>query len=290
MTLRVSRWHPPRESVAEALLRLQDIKELLIAAEGKLSVINQQIQAHSPRPRSNMIQAYMATNPGPGFPGPTTTGSGWQGYGSPHQVMPQYQYGGHYEQQTFGQDPHLSRARICQATARDYDPNGGTEEDASRSGWQGYGPPHQVMPQYQYGEPYEQQQTDGQDPHLNRAKIFQATARDYNPNVGTEEDAWMDAAIFLSAAESAIRRATKTSSPPECWGCHGITGLHETRFHLFKDCPHQAREDVRPNFYRHLQEYKEFMRRRRQTGDMTKTYTPGDATNTNENVPMVHSA
>jgi hypothetical protein len=35
---------------------------------------------------------------------------------------------------------------------------------------------------------------------------------------------------------------------------------------------------VKPNFYRHLQEYKDFMRQRRQSGDTTKSFTPGATT------------
>ena len=223
---------PLGESVAEALLRLQAIKQLLIEAEGKLSVIDLQIQAHSQRPRANMIQAYTATPPRPSDHGAETTESGWQ--------------------------------------------------------W--YGPTQHTAAQYHNGGPYQQQQTGGQEPNP-RVQVFQAAARDYDPNLGTEEDAWIDVAVFFSAAESALRRATKTSSaPPECWGCHGIPGLHENRYHLFKNCPHHAREDVRPNFFRRLKEYKAFMQKRSETGDTTTFYTPGDVTNTNENVPMIHSA
>ena len=106
-------------------------------------------------------------------------------------------------------------------------------------------------------------ETQGQPAgNMDLAAIFHATAS-YNPATRTEQEAMLDAAIFLSVAESAIRRATRASTPPECWGCHGIQDLHEQRFQLFKDCPHKMREDVKPNFYRHVQEYKDFMHQRR---------------------------
>jgi hypothetical protein len=61
----------------------------------------------------------------------------------------------------------------------------------------------------------------GQHGNMDLAAIFHATAS-YNPETRTEQEAMLDAAIFLSVAESAIRRATRASTPPECWGCHGI--------------------------------------------------------------------
>jgi hypothetical protein len=77
---------------------------------------------------------------------------------------------------------------------------------------------------------------------MDLAAIFHATAS-YNPETRTEQEAMLDAAIFLSVAELAIRQATRASTPPECWGCQGIQGiqdLHEHRLHLFKDCPHKT--------------------------------------------------
>jgi hypothetical protein len=120
----------------------------------------------------------------------------------------------------------------------------------------------------------------GQHGNMDLAAILHATAS-YNPETRTEQEAMLDAAIFLSVAESAIRRATRASTPPECWGCHGIQDLHEHRLHLFKDCPHKTREVVKSNFYRHLQEYKDFMRQRRQSGDTSKSFAPGATTGSN---------
>jgi hypothetical protein len=87
----------------------------------------------------------------------------------------------------------------------------------------------------------------GQHRNMDLAAIFHATAS-YNPETRTEQEAMLDTAIFLSVAESAIRRATRASTPLECWGCYGIQDLHEHRLHFFKDCPHKTREDVKSNF------------------------------------------
>jgi hypothetical protein len=74
---------------------------------------------------------------------------------------------------------------------------------------------------------------------MDLAAIFHATAS-YNPETRTEQEAILDAAIFLSVAESAICRATRASTSPESWGCHGIQDLHGHRLHLFKDCHHKT--------------------------------------------------
>ena len=218
---------PLNERVSAALRRLNVTKDLLIAAEGKLGVIDGQIQAMTgnQRPRANMAAPQFYFNPG------TTTSDG----------------------------PSASNPGVFH-----FNPGMTSDQPAS----------------YQHNQswPHGCQATDAyvnrQGP-LDQAAIFHAMAS-YNPAHRTEEEASLDTAVFLSVAESAIRRATKASTPPDCWGCHGIQDLHDNRFHLFKDCPHKAREDVKSNFYRHLQEYKEFMRQRRQSGDMTQSYTPGE--------------
>ena len=60
------------------------------------------------------------------------------------------------------------------------------------------------------------------------------------------------AAIHLSVAEDAIRRATGSPAPPkECWGCTD-TKFHAQRFHLFRECPNRSDPDVRQNFSKRL--------------------------------------
>ena len=243
----------PNERVSAALRRLNTIKDVLIAAEGKVQVIDGQIQAvtGNQRPRTNMAMANMVAT----FPT------------SPHHQPPFYFNPGvsvHNEQAT---DPavfhfHPGKSRL----------------------------PHSAYPTAQdwpTGTPPLENHGHGAV-HMDLAAIFHATAS-YNPATRTEQEAMLDAAIFLSVAESAIRRATRASAPAECWGCHGIQDLHEHRFHLFKDCPNKTREDVKPNFYRHLQEYKDFMRQRRQSGDMTQSYTPGARPDSGVMVNMVNT-
>ncbi len=251
----------PNERVSAALRRLNTIKDVLIAAEGKVQVIDGQIQAvtGNQRPRTNMAMANMVAT-----------------YPSTHQYPPPFHFNPgvpvHVEQAT---DPAVFHFHPGQPSS--YPPAYPTEMPANtREQVWPPGPP----PVGHHGQPAG---------NMDLAAIFHATAS-YNPANRTEQEAMLDAAIFLSVAESAIRRATRASTPAECWGCHGIQDLHEHRFHLFKDCPHKTREDVKPNFYRHLQEYKDFMRQRRQSGDMTQSYTPGTRPDSGVMVHMVNTA
>ena len=68
----------------------------------------------------------------------------------------------------------------------------------------------------------------------------------------SEAQLYHTAAIHLSVAEDAIRRATGMPAPPkECWGCSD-TKFHADRYHLFRDCPNRADPDVRQNFAKRL--------------------------------------
>ncbi len=241
---------PLHERVSAALRRLNTIKDLLVAAEGKVQVIDGQIQAMtgSHRPRTHMTLPPMVNMAAPFTP-------------SQH-YQPQFHF-----------DPSASRSgEPVTDNPAVFHFHPGTRN--------GHHPPagqsvHSWPPSYQAMNSH-----PSQHGNMDLAAIFHATAS-YNPETRTEQEAMLDAAIFLSVAESAIRRATRASTPPECWGCHGIQDLHEHRLHLFKDCPHKTREDVKSNFYRHLQEYKDFMRQRRQSGDTSKSFTPGATTGSN---------
>jgi hypothetical protein len=47
--------------------------------------------------------------------------------------------------------------------------------------------------------------------------------QDYDAQIWTEEEALAaDCIIFLSMAEEALRKTTQSTTPPDCWGCHGI--------------------------------------------------------------------
>ena len=89
------------------------------------------------------------------------------------------------------------------------------------------------------------------------------------------------AAIHLSVAEEAIRRATGLPAPPkECWGCTD-TKFHPERFHLFRECPNRADPDVRQNFAKRLGLFRQ---NRAAAGYDTSHY------NRNDTGPSVHSA
>lgn len=53
--------------------------------------------------------------------------------------------------------------------------------------------------------------------------------------------------VFLSPAEQALRNASGTIKPIECWGCMNMEGLHQNRFHRFYDCPNKDNPEVRRN-------------------------------------------
>jgi hypothetical protein len=61
------------------------------------------------------------------------------------------------------------------------------------------------------------------------------------------------ATCFLSPAENALRNASGTDRPTECWGCTGHTTRHgATRFHSFRDCPNKYDPDVRTLAFRRM--------------------------------------
>jgi hypothetical protein len=100
---------------------------------------------------------------------------------------------------------------------------------------------------------------------------------EYDALARTAEEAMVDAIVFLvflSVAEEAIRKATRTATPPECWGCHGIPEIHDDHWHLFRECPHKHRSDVQTQFRKHAWEYKAFMEDKRKTCS-TDLYRPG---------------
>ena len=52
---------------------------------------------------------------------------------------------------------------------------------------------------------------------------------------------------FLSPAETALRQASGSERPIECWGCMNLPEFHRNRFHRFYDCPHKDHPEVRRN-------------------------------------------
>ena len=52
---------------------------------------------------------------------------------------------------------------------------------------------------------------------------------------------------FLSPAEQALRNASGTDRPVECWGCVNLPAYHKNRFHRFYDCPNRGDPEVERN-------------------------------------------
>ena len=72
-----------------------------------------------------------------------------------------------------------------------------------------------------------------------------AVADDYTGVMTEALDQATKATAFLSAAEKALRDASGTSSPIECWGCTNDPRFHDNRFHRFMNCPHKNDSEVR---------------------------------------------
>ncbi|KAI2492156.1 hypothetical protein MHU86_22421 [Fragilaria crotonensis] len=62
---------------------------------------------------------------------------------------------------------------------------------------------------------------------------------------------------FLSPAENALRNASGTDRPLECWGCTGHATHHVNRFHSFRDCPNKYDPDVRRTAFRRMKQMRE---------------------------------
>ena len=71
------------------------------------------------------------------------------------------------------------------------------------------------------------------------------------------EDPKTFATCFLSPAESALRNASGTERPIECWGCTGHATHHATRFHSFRDCPNKYDPEVRTAAFRRMKQQRE---------------------------------
>jgi hypothetical protein len=78
------------------------------------------------------------------------------------------------------------------------------------------------------------------------------------PHEADEDQLFLVAAIHMSVAEEAIRRATGSPAPPkECWGCTGTRDFHANRFHLFRECPNRTHPDVKQNFTQRLEAFRQ---------------------------------
>ena len=72
------------------------------------------------------------------------------------------------------------------------------------------------------------------------------------------ETPWTNAAAcYLSPAETALRKASGTDRPIECWGCTGHGVHHANRFHSFRDCPNKYDPDVRATAFRRMKQLRQ---------------------------------
>jgi hypothetical protein len=160
------------ERVSAALCRLNTIKDLLIAAEGKVQVIDGQIQAMTgnQRPRTNMAMPPMVNMANP--------------FGASQHYQPPFHFnpGAAMSSELVASNPAVFH--FHPGEMRDQHP----------------------APAYQpeHGWPSGHQTPGNQHGSMDLGAIFHATAS-YNPESRTEQEAMLDGAIFLSVAESAIR-------------------------------------------------------------------------------------
>jgi hypothetical protein len=87
--------------------------------------------------------------------------------------------------------------------------------------------------------------------------------------VYTEEHT--EATIFLSPAETALRNASGSARPLECWGCTGHSEFHNNRFHSFRDCPNRYDPAVRAQAYRKMKQQREEWDSQKQARDNAYT-------------------
>ena len=75
-------------------------------------------------------------------------------------------------------------------------------------------------------------------------------------HIFSENTNWETAAIHISVAEQAIRKATgRVNAPLECWGCTNSPIYHAYRFHTYRNCPNNMYPDVAERVKRSIQQY-----------------------------------
>ena len=60
-----------------------------------------------------------------------------------------------------------------------------------------------------------------------------------------------------SIAEQALQQASGTKIPIKCFGCANLPKYDDEAFHLWRDCPHKAEQEVWKNFQINLQRFRE---------------------------------
>jgi hypothetical protein len=92
--------------------------------------------------------------------------------------------------------------------------------------------------------------------HLVLPRTFIATQRDSTEQSNLKHTL-TQTLTALSLAEQALRDASGTRSPPQCFGCAGLKAYEDKCHHLFRDCPHKEDPQVIENFKQSLQAFRD---------------------------------
>jgi hypothetical protein len=97
-------------------------------------------------------------------------------------------------------------------------------------------------------------------------RAFIATQQD-STEESTIKNTLTQTLTALSLAEQALRDASGTRSPPQCFGCAGLQAYEKKCNHLFRDCPHKEDPQVIENFKISLQAFRD-----RRNGQRNRTW------------------
>jgi hypothetical protein len=92
--------------------------------------------------------------------------------------------------------------------------------------------------------------------HLVLPRAFVATQMDSTAQ-STLKNTLTQTLTALSLAEQALRDASGTRFPPQCFGCAGLKAYENKCNHLFRDCPHKEDPQVIENFKQSLQDFRD---------------------------------
>jgi hypothetical protein len=97
-----------------------------------------------------------------------------------------------------------------------------------------------------------------------------------------EDEEKPDGFAGVRIVEQVLRNASWVRRPIKCFGCQGLEKYDHNAYHLWKDCPHKADQEVWRNFQTNLRRFREEKSRRRderqgQGGYYGPTETPTTA-------------
>jgi hypothetical protein len=104
--------------------------------------------------------------------------------------------------------------------------------------------------------PHDNSYIEDEGDHIVIPTTFMAAPREDNQTKQLKT-ALRNTLTALSLAEQALRDASGTKFPPQCFGCSGITDYEDKCQHLFKDCPFKQDPRVTDNFKKNLQDFRD---------------------------------